>query len=108
MNAPSCAAWQQIGANNAFLPRRLLCTCAACFYSPLSPPHAGHSPAGGGSLLQQMRQRLQGGRFRWLNEALYTTDGGEALRMMQREPDLMQQYHEGEREGEVRPRVRAR
>jgi ribosomal RNA-processing protein 8 len=43
-----------------------------------------------------MRQRLQGGRFRWLNETLYTSDGSEALRMVQGQPDLMDQYHEGE------------
>lgn len=42
-----------------------------------------------------MRQRLQGGRFRWLNETLYTSDGQAALRLMRREPELMQQYHEG-------------
>lgn len=42
-----------------------------------------------------MRARLQGGRFRWLNEALYTTGGADALRMMRDEPQLMQQYHEG-------------
>lgn len=61
----------------------------------LGPPLAPR--AGGGSLLQQMRQRLQGGRFRWLNEALYTTGGGEALAMMQGQPELMEQYHEGAR-----------
>lgn len=46
-----------------------------------------------------MRQRLQGGRFRWLNETLYTTDGSEALRLMNDQPELMQQYHEGGRAG---------
>ena len=61
---------------------------ALCFGCPFSL-------AGGGSLLQQMRQRLQGGRFRWLNETLYTSDGSEALRMVQGQPDLMDQYHEG-------------
>ncbi len=42
-----------------------------------------------------MRARLQGGRFRWLNEALYTSDGATALTMVQKEPELMEQYHEG-------------
>lgn len=42
-----------------------------------------------------MRARLQGGRFRWLNETLYTSDGAAALTMVQREPELMEQYHEG-------------
>ncbi|KAL4443931.1 hypothetical protein ABPG75_011668 [Micractinium tetrahymenae] len=53
---------------------------------------------GGGSLLAQMRARLQGGRFRWLNEALYTSDGATALAMVRKEPELMDQYHEGFRE----------
>lgn len=43
-----------------------------------------------------MRQRLQGGRFRWLNETLYTSDGAAALEMIQQQPELMEQYHEGE------------
>lgn len=46
-------------------------------------------------MLQQMRQRLQGGRFRWLNETLYTSDGAAALDMVQKQPNLMDQYHEG-------------
>lgn len=60
---------------------------------PARPP-AGASPAGG-SLLDQMRARLSGGRFRWLNEALYTSGGGQALAMVQAQPELMDQYHEG-------------
>lgn len=63
-----------------------------CLTTASLPP----GPAGGGSLLAQMRARLQGGRFRWLNEALYTSDGATALGMVQREPQLMEQYHEGE------------
>lgn len=42
-----------------------------------------------------MRARLSGGRFRWLNEALYTSGGAEALAMVQAQPELMDQYHEG-------------
>lgn len=45
-----------------------------------------------------MRQRLQGGRFRWLNEKLYIGDSAEAVQLMQQEPELMEQYHEGFRE----------
>ena len=44
-----------------------------------------------------MRARLQGGRFRWLNEKLYTCGGGEALGLLQAEPELFEQYHEGAR-----------
>ncbi|GAB4816142.1 hypothetical protein N2152v2_003188 [Parachlorella kessleri] len=53
---------------------------------------------GGSSLLERMRQRLQGGRFRWLNEKLYTCEGSDALALMQQQPDLYEQYHEGFRE----------
>ncbi|KAK9820076.1 hypothetical protein WJX72_005839 [[Myrmecia] bisecta] len=42
-----------------------------------------------------MRAKLQGGRFRWLNEELYTSRGEEAFRLMQEQPDLYEQYHEG-------------
>jgi ribosomal RNA-processing protein 8 len=53
-----------------------------------------HCPAGT-SLLDKMRQRLQGGRFRWLNERLYTSDSSEAVRMMDQEPELYEEYHVG-------------
>lgn len=71
--------------------------------SPFAPPArsalgGGKKGKGGGGLLAQMRARLQGGRFRWLNETLYTSDGAAALTMVQREPELMEQYHEGFRE----------
>ena len=46
------------------------------------------------SLLEQMRSKLSGGRFRMLNEQLYTSEGEEAFNMMQGQPDLFQQYHE--------------
>jgi hypothetical protein len=39
--------------------------------------------SGGGGLLDKMRARLAGGRFRSLNEQLYTCSGEDALRMMQ-------------------------
>ena len=45
-------------------------------------------------LLEQMRSKLSGGRFRMLNEQLYTTEGQHAFQMMQAQPDLYQQYHE--------------
>lgn len=45
-------------------------------------------------LLEQMRSKLSGGRFRMLNEQLYTTEGQHAYHMMQAQPDLYQQYHE--------------
>ncbi|KAA6416865.1 MAG: ribosomal RNA-processing 8-like [Trebouxia sp. A1-2] len=50
------------------------------------------------SLLEQMRSKLFGGRFRMLNEQLYTSEGEDAFNMMQGQPDLFEQYHEGFRE----------
>ena len=47
------------------------------------------------SLLDKMAARLQGGRFRSLNEALYTCTGSEALTMMEDAPDLFSHYHDG-------------
>ena len=46
------------------------------------------------SLLEQMRSKLSGGRFRMLNEQLYTSEGEDAFNMMQGQPDLFEQYHE--------------
>ncbi|GIL75907.1 hypothetical protein Vretifemale_5620 [Volvox reticuliferus] len=45
--------------------------------------------------LDKMRAKLAGGRFRYLNEELYTRSGKEAFRMMQSQPELFSQYHEG-------------
>ena len=51
------------------------------------PPSGGGRPAGGGSqLLDKMRAQLHGGRFRWLNEQLYTSPGGESFSLMQARP----------------------
>jgi ribosomal RNA-processing protein 8 len=64
----------------------------------LPPPAAAPSLSKkkGGSLLDQMRQKLQGGQFRWLNEQLYTTAGDNALSLMRKNPELYDKYHEGE------------
>jgi hypothetical protein len=61
----------------------------------IDPVPAPLHGAGGGSLLERMRQQLQGGRFRWLNEKLYTCEGSEALDLMRGEPELYEQYHQG-------------
>eukprot|EP00892_Ulva_mutabilis_P006392 jgi/Ulvmu1/4124/UM019_0103.1 len=47
------------------------------------------------STLIKMRNQLQGGRFRMLNEQLYTTQGQEAYSLMQESPELFRAYHEG-------------
>lgn len=64
----------------------------------LPPPAAPSSSKKKGGLLDQMRQRLQGGQFRWLNEQLYTTGGDKALTLMRKNPELYDKYHEGEQE----------
>ena len=45
-------------------------------------------------LMEQMASKLQGSRFRWLNEQLYTSDGEAAFQLMQEQPQLFTQYHE--------------
>lgn len=45
-------------------------------------------------LLERMRSKLAGGRFRMLNEQLYTSQGQDAFSLMQGQPDLFEQYHE--------------
>lgn len=59
--------------------------------------HKGGKQKGGG-LLEQMRAKLQGGHFRWLNETLYTQPGQESFQMMQEQPEMFTQYHEGFRQ----------
>ena len=50
------------------------------------------------SLVDKMRAKLSGGQFRMLNEALYTTTGDEALRMVEDQPGMFSAYHAGFRE----------
>lgn len=50
------------------------------------------------SVLGRMRAHLAGGRFRMLNEALYTRSGDEALRLFGAEPGAFASYHSGFRE----------
>ena len=45
--------------------------------------------------LQAAETRLSGGRFRWLNEALYTRTGAESLSLLSSEPALFAAYHAG-------------
>lgn len=37
---------------------------------------------------ESMRQKLDGARFRWINEQLYTTDSREAVRLVSEDPAL--------------------
>ncbi|KAF9910703.1 25S rRNA (adenine645-N1)-methyltransferase [Linnemannia zychae] len=46
-------------------------------------------------LQEQMKKTLAGGKFRFLNEQLYTTTGEEAFGLFQSKPELFDEYHEG-------------
>jgi len=50
------------------------------------------------SLVEKMKAKLSGGQFRMLNEALYTTTGDDALRMVMASPGTFGAYHAGFRE----------
>lgn len=63
---------------------------------PFSLSRAGKGSVS--SLQQAMRQRLEGSRFRMLNEMLYTTSGAEAFEKFSAEPELFDAYHRGFRE----------
>ncbi|KAJ2162342.1 25S rRNA (adenine645-N1)-methyltransferase [Coemansia sp. RSA 552] len=57
---------------------------------------AKRQPAPGLSTLQQkMQQKLKGARFRWINEAMYTTTGDQTYEMVQKDPTIFEEYHEG-------------
>ena len=53
---------------------------------------------GKSTILTQMKQKLQGSRFRWLNELLYTSSGSEAFEIMKKQPELYKEYHIGYRQ----------
>lgn len=46
-------------------------------------------------LQKKMAEKLHGGRFRFINEQLYTSDGRSAFRLFQKEPHLFDEYHRG-------------
>uniref|UniRef100_A0A0L0P6F4 Ribosomal RNA-processing protein 8 n=1 Tax=Candidozyma auris TaxID=498019 RepID=A0A0L0P6F4_CANAR len=46
-------------------------------------------------LQQKMMAKLSGSRFRWINEQLYTTSSENALKLVQEQPALFDEYHEG-------------
>ncbi|KAG0253842.1 25S rRNA (adenine645-N1)-methyltransferase [Mortierella polycephala] len=46
-------------------------------------------------LQEHMKKTLAGGKFRFLNEQLYTTTGEEAFGLFQSKPELFDEYHEG-------------
>ncbi|CDK28121.1 unnamed protein product [Kuraishia capsulata CBS 1993] len=46
-------------------------------------------------LQQKMMQKLSGSRFRWINEQLYTSTSVDALELIQKQPSLFDEYHQG-------------
>ncbi|KAF5094145.1 hypothetical protein D0Z00_003683 [Geotrichum galactomycetum] len=46
-------------------------------------------------LQQKMMEKLAGSRFRWINEQLYTTTSDEAVRIMEAQPEMFDEYHQG-------------
>jgi ribosomal RNA-processing protein 8 len=42
-------------------------------------------------LQQKMQRKLQGARFRWLNEQLYTTHSSDAFKMFTENPKLFEE-----------------
>lgn len=47
------------------------------------------------ALQQKMLAKLTGSRFRWINEQLYTITSEEALKLVQDQPQLFDEYHDG-------------
>lgn len=64
---------------------------------PQEPSHSNppNPPTSLTPLQARMSTSLSGARFRSINEKLYTSTSLAALNMMQKEPHMMQDYHEG-------------
>eukprot|EP00041_Stephanoeca_diplocostata_P023002 m.558047 g.558047 ORF g.558047 m.558047 type:complete len:510 (-) comp22196_c0_seq4:293-1822(-) len=59
--------------------------------NPLNAISGGHT----NKRVSQAQKRLQGARFRMLNEKLYTTTGAAAFDLFSSNPELFSVYHEG-------------
>ncbi|CCE82422.1 Piso0_002148 [Millerozyma farinosa CBS 7064] len=46
-------------------------------------------------LQQKMMAKLSGSRFRWINEQLYTVSSEDAFSLIQEQPSLFDEYHQG-------------
>ncbi|KAJ2285664.1 25S rRNA (adenine645-N1)-methyltransferase, partial [Coemansia sp. RSA 353] len=55
-----------------------------------SPQQTGLS-----TLQKKMQQKLKGARFRWINEAMYTETGAHTFKMVQADPSIFEEYHQG-------------
>lgn len=50
------------------------------------------------NMLGQLRDKMKGSKFRWINEQLYTQSGDKSLEMIKNDKELFDIYHEGFRE----------
>lgn len=66
--------------------------------APVAPPSINSSAVKMGGAVGKAAARLQGSRFRMLNETLYTVTGDEAKKLYDKDPSLAVAYHEGFRE----------
>ena len=46
-------------------------------------------------LTKKMTSKMEGARFRWINEQLYTVTGGQAKEIFDKDPNLFDVYHKG-------------
>ncbi|KAF9055073.1 hypothetical protein BDZ89DRAFT_1003711 [Hymenopellis radicata] len=60
-----------------------------------SPLPSSQEPAGLTEMQKQMRDSLNGARFRMINEKLYKTSSSEAHAMMQEDQTVFEEYHNG-------------
>ncbi|KAF7331895.1 Uracil phosphoribosyltransferase [Mycena kentingensis (nom. inval.)] len=62
---------------------------------PTIPEEATPPKAALTALQKDMKKSLDGARFRLINETLYKSDSKEAHQMMQKDPNMFQEYHRG-------------
>ncbi|WWD04935.1 hypothetical protein V865_003006 [Kwoniella europaea PYCC6329] len=63
---------------------------------PVSSSSEGKIKVGGENLTdmqKNMQAKLEGARFRWINEQLYSTPSTEAVEMMKKDPKIFADYH---------------
>lgn len=67
-------------------------------FKPASPKKVPTGPGGLSVLQAKFKQKLEGARFRIINERLYTCKGSEAFKEFTHDPALFDTYHQGFRE----------
>ncbi|XP_028416566.1 ribosomal RNA-processing protein 8-like [Dendronephthya gigantea] len=59
------------------------------------PDKMSNTPTKRVSFKEKLQKKLESGRFRWINEKLYTTNSLSAFKMFKSEPELFDVYHDG-------------